>query len=75
MYDVHGISVAGGTFPATIWNLFMSKALQDRTPQDFSVPSTFPTYHDWHGQWQYTGGSSDQSTSGYSYTTTTYSTH
>ena len=75
MYDVHGISVAGGTFPATIWNLFMSKALQYRTPRDFSVPYTFPTYHDWHGEWQYTGGSSDQSTSDYSYTTTTYSTH
>jgi penicillin-binding protein 1A len=74
MYDVHGISVAGGTFPATIWNLFMSKALQYRTPKDFSVPYSFPTYHDWHGEWQYSGGSSDQSTtSAYSTTpTTTY---
>jgi penicillin-binding protein 1A len=75
MYDVHGISVAGGTFPATIWNLFMSKALQYRTPKDFSVPYSFPTYHDWHGEWQSSGGSSDQSTSDYSYTPTTTTTY
>ena len=79
MYDVHGIAVAGGTFPATIWNLFMSKALQYRTAKDFSVPYTLPTYHDWHGEWQYTGGSTDLSTSDYStihrISTTTDSTH
>jgi penicillin-binding protein 1A len=28
MYSVHGISVAGGTFPATIWRRFMEPALQ-----------------------------------------------
>jgi penicillin-binding protein 1A len=27
MENVHGISVAGGTFPATIWHLFMEQAL------------------------------------------------
>jgi penicillin-binding protein 1A len=27
MEDVHGIAVAGGTFPATIWRLFMEAAL------------------------------------------------
>ena len=27
MTSVHGISVAGGTFPATIWKLFMEQAL------------------------------------------------
>ena len=83
MYDVHGISVAGGTFPATIWNLFMSKALENQPAQDFLVPYTFPTYHAWSGQWQYKGGSTDQTTTGYAYTptttyyqpTTTYSTH
>ena len=83
MYDVHGISVAGGTFPATIWNLYMSKALENQPAQDFLVPYTFPTYHAWSGQWQYKGGSTDQTTTGYAYTptttyyqpTTTYSTH
>ena len=28
MYSVHGISVAGGTFPATMWRRFMEPALQ-----------------------------------------------
>ena len=42
MYDVHGISVAGGTFPATIWNLFMSKALQYRTPNGLLGPVHVP---------------------------------
>jgi penicillin-binding protein 1A len=73
MYDVHGISVAGGTFPATIWNLFMQKAVADRPPADFLVPYRFPTFRSWSGEWQYRGGSSDQTTTDYSYTpTTTY---
>jgi penicillin-binding protein 1A len=55
MYDVHGISVAGGTFPATIWNLFMQKAVAKKPALDFSTPSRFPTFRDWHGEWQYTG--------------------
>jgi penicillin-binding protein 1A len=29
MESVHGISVAGGTFPATIWRLFMEAALEN----------------------------------------------
>jgi penicillin-binding protein 1A len=32
MEDVHGIAVAGGTFPATIWKLFMETALES-TPE------------------------------------------
>jgi len=28
MYNVHGISVTGGTFPATIWRRFMEPAMQ-----------------------------------------------
>jgi penicillin-binding protein 1A len=73
MYDVHGISVAGGTFPATIWNLFMQKAVANKTAADFLVPYRFPTFRTWSGEWQYRGGSSDQTTTDYSYTpTTTY---
>jgi penicillin-binding protein 1A len=72
MYNVHGISVAGGTFPATIWNLFMQKALQNRPAVDFPVPYQLPTFHDWHGDWQYSAvGSYSQTTTGY-YTPTTY---
>ena len=32
MENVHGISVAGGTFPATIWKLFMESAMEG-TPE------------------------------------------
>jgi penicillin-binding protein 1A len=31
MLDVHGIAVAGGTFPASIWKLFMESAV-DKAP-------------------------------------------
>jgi len=73
MYNVHGISVAGGTFPATIWNLFMQKAVANKPAANFLVPFRFPTFRSWSGEWQYTGGSSDQTTTDYSYTpTTTY---
>jgi Membrane carboxypeptidase/penicillin-binding protein len=57
MTNVHGISVAGGTFPATIWRLFMEKALENEPTRDFPLPNTYPTYKDWHGEWQYSGGS------------------
>src|SRR5256885_3594381 len=35
MENVHGISVAGGTFPATIWRLFMEAAMSNRAALDF----------------------------------------
>jgi penicillin-binding protein 1A len=38
MENVHGISVAGGTFPATIWKLFMESALQNAPPLDWRQP-------------------------------------
>jgi penicillin-binding protein 1A len=40
MENVHGIAVAGGTFPAEIWHLFMQPAL-DRTPRTpFAEPDS-----------------------------------
>ncbi|MCL6472634.1 MAG: PBP1A family penicillin-binding protein [Firmicutes bacterium] len=39
MYRVHGIRVAGGTFPAEIWNKFMTAALQDVPHHDFIKPA------------------------------------
>ena len=73
MTNVHGISVAGGTFPATIWNLFMQKAMQYRPAQDFWAPYRLPTFRDWHGEWQYTGvGTSDTTTDYYNQPTTYY---
>jgi penicillin-binding protein 1A len=40
MSGVHGIAVSGPTFPATIWRLFMEKAI-DYAPR----PSEFPVAH------------------------------
>ncbi len=44
MRSVHGISVAGGTFPATIWRLFMEVALARTPPADFREPKAFPEW-------------------------------
>jgi penicillin-binding protein 1A len=38
MDDVHGIAVTGGTFPAQIWQEFMSAALTDVPPDKFADP-------------------------------------
>lgn len=38
MTNVHGIRVAGGTFPAQIWAKFMSKAHENLPRSDFPVP-------------------------------------
>jgi penicillin-binding protein 1A len=44
MENVHGISVAGGTFPATIWRLFMESALGSTPPVDWLLPRVYPTW-------------------------------
>ena len=38
MNNVHGTSVTGGSFPAKIWNSFMSRALQNTPPTNFKGP-------------------------------------
>ena len=38
MTSVHGIQVAGGTFPAQIWQRFMSSAHEDLPVKDFEMP-------------------------------------
>jgi penicillin-binding protein 1A len=65
MTNVHGISVAGGTFPAEIWRLFMEDALVNEPTRNFLQPVTWPTYKDWDGEWQYSGGSYYESTTTY----------
>jgi penicillin-binding protein 1A len=42
MENVHGISVAGGTFPATIWNLFMRSTIGNTPEVDFLDPRSSP---------------------------------
>ncbi|HEX9092698.1 MAG TPA: transglycosylase domain-containing protein, partial [Coriobacteriia bacterium] len=44
MDNVHGIAVAGGTFPATIWKLFTENALGSTSARDFPTPSTYPVW-------------------------------
>jgi penicillin-binding protein 1A len=70
MTNVHGIAVAGGTFPATIWHLFMQQAAANKPAHDFLLPNVYPTYKDWHGEWQYGGGTYVPTTPSYGSTTT-----
>ena len=61
MDDVHGISVAGGTFPAQIWHLFMESAVGKQKPRDFPPPLEYATFTYWQrGQYSlgYYGSSS-----------------
>jgi penicillin-binding protein 1A len=44
MENVHGISVAGGTFPATIWNLFMRSSIGNTPPVEFQQPHSGPEW-------------------------------
>ena len=46
MESVHGISVAGGTFPAQIWRLFMQPALQNESAREFALPKQWPVWTD-----------------------------
>lgn len=45
MTSVHGISVSGPTFPATIWKLFMEGAIKYAPfPKEFPSPKTSPVW-------------------------------
>lgn len=44
MTNVHGISVAGGTFPAMIWHGFMTAALDGKPALEFPVAKTEPVW-------------------------------
>jgi penicillin-binding protein 1A len=44
MEGVHGISVAGGTFPAEIWRIFMDGALDGVPEAAFPEPDRWPTW-------------------------------
>jgi penicillin-binding protein 1A len=44
MENVHGIAVAGGTFPAQIWHLFMVRALGDTPPLEWPEPKSSPVW-------------------------------
>jgi penicillin-binding protein 1A len=48
MTDVHGVSVAGATFPVPIWHAYMEAALWHRPAEGFMEPKTYPTFEYWH---------------------------
>jgi penicillin-binding protein 1A len=55
MTSVHGITVAGGTFPATIWNLFMSRALAGAPELSWRTPKNPVVWEPFTGQYQFFG--------------------
>jgi penicillin-binding protein 1A len=57
MTSVHGISVSGPTFPATIWKLFMERAANYAPfPKEFASPKTSPVWITHKLQYAMTGG-------------------
>jgi penicillin-binding protein 1A len=48
MENVHGIAVSGGSFPATIWRLFMEQALDGKPVADFREPAQWPVWRPFH---------------------------
>jgi len=63
MTSVHGIRVAGGTFPATIWRLFMVGAFANNPPSDWPLPSDPVVWQPFHGQYEFFGAPSTPSKS------------
>jgi len=55
MTSVHGIRVAGGTFPATIWRLFTVGAFSHNPPGDWPLPQNPVVWEPFHGQYEYFG--------------------
>jgi penicillin-binding protein 1A len=49
MESVHGISVTGGSFPATIWRLFMDRAIGSTPAKDFVEPRVLPEWKPFEG--------------------------
>jgi penicillin-binding protein 1A len=54
MLDVHGLEVAGATFPVPIWHDFMAVAEAGLPPRNFLLPKVYPTYRPFtHGDFGY----------------------
>jgi penicillin-binding protein 1A len=66
MENVHGIAVAGGTFPATIWRLFMEAALAHVPALDWRQPVNEVVWKPWT-QGQYGSSLSPPSSGSYYY--------
>jgi penicillin-binding protein 1A len=74
MRSVHGISVSGPTFPATIWKLFMERAADYAPfPKEFPTPKSSPVWRSPTLQYAMTGGYYSPSSSAATSQTTTSS--
>jgi penicillin-binding protein 1A len=78
MLSVHGIAVSGPTFPATMWRLFVQRAVDYAPfPTEFPVAHTAPVWIAHTLRYAMSGGYSTNSSGGYYYSppsTTTPST-
>src|SRR5581483_7910095 len=72
MLNVHGVEVAGATFPVPMWHLYMAAAEWHRPVRQFPTPKTLPVFRPFqHGNYGY---SSSYYTPTYSSSTTTSTT-
>jgi penicillin-binding protein 1A len=56
MLSVHGLPVAGATFPVPIWHEYMAAALWHHKVLDFPTPDKYPTWRGiTHGYYGYVG--------------------
>jgi penicillin-binding protein 1A len=62
MTSVHGIAVAGGTFPALIWHDFMVAAIGGTEPLDWLLPKNPVEWHPFQGQYALSGAESTSTT-------------
>jgi penicillin-binding protein 1A len=65
MTNVHGVPVAGATYPVPIWHAYMTVAEQGKPALNFLVPRQYPTYHYWkrgsYGSYSYSSSPSSPS--------------
>jgi len=75
MLNVHGVAVAGATFPVPIWHEYMAAALAHRKALPFELPDAYPTWaylkHGYYGSLGYAYPPSSATTTTTAETTTT----
>jgi penicillin-binding protein 1A len=73
---VHGVAIAGGNIPASIWHDFMSGALANAPTRDFATPTTAARFVTWtKGSYGYLGSVVTTPPATTSATTTRVTTH
>jgi penicillin-binding protein 1A len=75
MTNVHGVPVAGATFPVPIWHAYMTVAEQGKPALNFLAPRQYPTYQYWkrgsYGSYSYSSSPSYSSSDTYTAPATT----